>query len=529
MTSFESYRLNYSPSLPSILKSITQCQAIPSTSIQVQKEIAELFPQLNQAPFIRFETTAHPLNLKPLRVGVLFSGGQAAGGHNVITGLYDALKTLHADSALVGFTGGPGGLICGHSQELTASLLSKYRNLGGFDLLGSDRTKLEPSTQAKVLEQVRRLKLDGLVIVGGDDSNTNAAFLAEYFLAHGCATKVIGVPKTIDGDLKSENVGISFGFDTAAKTYSTLIGNLARDALSAKKYYYFVKLMGRTASHLALECALQTQINYTLIGEEIAASKASLKDVIDSIADCICERSKHSKNYGVILIPEGVLEFIEDCRHLMEELVALGEDVNYERVVEELSPKSKQCFLLFPKSIQLQLLLDRDPHGNLQVSKIETERLLIELVTEELEKRKVAKNYDGKFNPQPLFFGYEGRSCTPSNFDANYCYALGYVAAGLIYNGLTGYMSALEQLAHPAEKWLPIGVPLLSLMGFETRKGAKKAVIKKTLVNLEGKPFAIFKENRARWAKEDEYRYPGPIQYFGPQELTEQVTYTLAL
>jgi diphosphate-dependent phosphofructokinase len=522
---FQVQRLEYRPLLPDILKEIFNLKANPSEVFNVDNEVSGHFPHLCKLPAIRFERSkaSHTLaNASSLRVGIVFSGGQAPGGNNVISGVFDALQSLSDQNILIGFLGGPAGLIEGRSKVLTAEILENYRNLGGFDLLGSDRTKLEAQTQATVLRNVQALDLDGLIIIGGDDSNTNAAFLAEYFVAQGVKTRVIGVPKTIDGDLKSHEIETSFGFDTATKVYSDIIGNLARDALSAKKYYFFVKLMGRTASSIALECALQTHPNCTLIGEEIAAEGKNLADIITHLTDLICERSKLSKDYGVILIPEGLLEFIPDCRQMIQELGA-------QTAAENLSSEARACFSSLPETIRQQLMLDRDPHGNLQVSKIETERLLIDMIQAELEKRKASGTYKGKFNPQPLFCGYEGRSCAPSNFDANYCYALGHVAAALIHNGFTGYMAAVQKLAHSVEQWQPAGIPLLYMMGFEERKGKRKIVIRKALVNLEGHPFITFKEKRSSWALHDDYRYPGAIQYFGPEEVSDRITLTLAL
>lgn len=526
---FQYHRQRHQPSLPAALKHVARLRAIPSESFNYDEELASFFPHLRAFSAVKFEINSQESQVKALRIGVVFSGGQAPGGNNVISGLFDALQSISSSSVLIGFLGGPSGLIEGRSKVLTAEIISNYRNLGGFDLLGSDRTKLEPQTQASVLKNVQALDLDGLVIIGGDDSNTNAAFLAEYFAAQGVKTRVIGVPKTIDGDLKSSQIEASFGFDTATKVYADIIGNLARDALSAGKYYFFVKLMGRTASSIALECALQTHPNYTLIGEEILAGGKTLASIITLLTDLICERSKLSKEYGIILVPEGLLEFIPDCQRLIQELGALTDTQSLDDIDNHLSPESKACFLSFPEAIREQLLLDRDPHGNLQVSKIETERLLIEMIKIELQKRKAAGTFKGKFNPQPLFCGYEGRSCAPSNFDANYCYALGHVAAVLIYNGFTGFMAAIKGLALPVEQWQPSGIPLLSMMGFEERKGKRKIVIRKALVNLQGNPFITFKERCAAWALNDQYRYPGAIQYFGPQEVTECITLTLAL
>lgn len=529
-SAFQSCRLNYQPPLPLALQKVAFLEACPAVSPPShEEELAVLFPNVSKFSQLKFKLASSIVSNKPLRVGVVFSGGQAPGGNNVISGLFDALKSISSSSVLIGFLGGPSGLIEGKSKEITADQLAHYRNLGGFDFLGSDRTKLEAATQPDVLKNVQKLNLDGLVIIGGDDSNTNAALLAEYFLSHSCKTCVVGIPKTIDGDLKGPEIEASFGFDTATKVYAELIGSLAKDALSARKYYFFVKLMGRTASSIALECALQTHPNCTLIGEEILADKISLQDIVKQLADLIAERAKLSKNYGVILIPEGLLEFIPDCKLLIKELGSITSETSLEKVADSLSPTAKTCFNSLPEVIKKQLMLDRDPHGNLQVSKIETERLLIEMVEVELKKRKDAGLYKGKFNPQPLFFGYEGRSCAPSNFDANYCYALGCVAAALIQNERTGYMAALKGLHLPVEKWQPAGVPLASLMHFEERKGAKKPVIKKALVDLAGGPFSYFKERRLDWGLNDDYFFPGPIQYFGPEELTDRITCTLAL
>lgn len=532
ISSFQQFRVKYQPTLPaSLMQSASLYHFEEEIKLPRNEALKALFPLTHGLPVIRLEKSSDAQNIKrrPLRVGVFFSGGQAPGGHNVITGLYDALQKFHPESVLFGFLGGPSGLISGKNKLLTGELLQNYRNLGGFDLLGSDRTKFEGPAQERILENVKKLDLDGLVIIGGDDSNTNAAFLAEYFLAQKCKTRVIGIPKTIDGDLKSSLIETSFGFDTASKTYSAILGDVARDLISAKKYYFFVKMMGRSASSVTLECALQTHPNYALIGEEIAAQGLLLVDIVQLLADLICQRSKRSKDFGLILVPEGLIEFIPDCQSLIKELSVLDKHHSKEAIASQLSAKAKNCFLLLPETVQNQLLLDLDPHGNLQVSKIETERLLIALVTSELEQRKARGEYAGKFNAQPLFCGYEGRSCPPSNFDANYCYALGHVAAGLIQNELTGYIAAVKGLSNPPDSWQPMGVPIVSLMDFEERKGILKAVIRKTLVDLQGQPFLYFKEQCDHWIYEDEYRYPGPIQYFGPKELTEQITYTLAL
>ena len=426
---------------------------------------------------------------------------------------------LNPHTTLYGFLGGPKGILENETLLLTEELLRPYRNQGGFDLLGSGRTKIETEEQfAAAQNTMEKLQLDGLVIIGGDDSNTNAAFLAQYFLQNGCGTRVIGVPKTIDGDLKNDYVEISFGFDTASKVYSEIIGNIARDALSAKKYYHVIKLMGRSASHIALECALQTHPNYTFISEEIAAKGATLDQLVNEVADMVAERAAQGKNYGVILIPEGVIEFIPQIKSLIRELnqlLAAGKSH------ENLSKESRAAFDALPEKIRSQLLLERDPHGNVQVSKIETEQLFIELFSKALKKRGV------KFNAQAQFCGYEGRSAFPSDFDCNYCYALGHVAALLIDAGATGYMAVVQQLGDPVEKWAVLGVPLLAMMTIEARQGQDKAVIKKGLVDLSGKPFEVFKKMRGSWMLEDDYQYPGPIQFFGPKALTEAITATL--
>lgn len=528
MSPLQKERLKYQPKLPKILQNPEKLILKEKETLSVADELAPLFPKTLSQPIVHIEVGA-PLDKKPLKVGVVLSGGQAAGGHNVISGLFDALKKLHPKSRLFGFLNGPKGIIENKTKEITEEMLANYRNQGGFDLIGSGRTKIETSEQFESSEKtVKTLDLDGLVIVGGDDSNTTAALLAEYFLSHEVKTKVVGVPKTIDGDLKNERIEISFGFDTASKTYSEYIGNVLRDTLSAKKYYFFIKLMGRTASHLTLECALQTHPNLTLIGEEIESQKKTVSDITREIADMISERK--GKDYGVILIPEGIIEFIPEFKVLIKELNALqAQNVPNSEIRSRLTQESLKAFNSLPKTIQEQLLLDRDPHGNVQVSKIETERLFIELVKEELKKRKDAGTYKGEFSPQPLFCGYEGRSCMPTNFDAQYCYALGYVAALLIASGATGYMSGVQNLAQPPEEWTVGGIPLVSMMTIETRKGKPKPVIKKALVDLSGKLFSHFAKERERWKVDDDYRYPGPIQFFGPQELTDNVTYTLNL
>ncbi len=520
MTPLEKERLKYRPPLPKILEELAdvtfQGQG-KTAAMGDEKEIAAQFPKTFGRPLLHAEKGAPPL-AKALKVGVVFSGGQAPGGHNVIAGLFDALKKCHHESQLLGFLDGPSGIVEGKTLALSEDLLAKYRNLGGFDLIGSGRTKIETEEQLeKSVAVFEKLGLDGVVIIGGDDSNTNAAVLAEYCLTKGCRTKVIGVPKTIDGDLKNEYVDISFGFHTATATYAEMIGNIARDACSARKYTHFIKLMGRSASHIALECALKTQANLTLIGEEVAAKKMTLKQVTSQIADLVEKRSKEGKNYGVVLIPEGIIEFIPEMKTLIGELNALlaeGKDEN------GLSAKAKETFTFLPKEIQQQLLLDRDPHGNVQVAHIQTDLLFSTTVKEEVKNRS---SFEGKFSPLYHFFGYEGRAALPTNFDANYCYGLGHVAALLIRDGETGYMCALRHLTKPPAGWAPCAIPITSLMNLEVRKGKEKPVIQKALVDLDGAAFKAFDRARTKWMEEDHYLYPGPIQFAGDLSLTDQV------
>jgi pyrophosphate--fructose-6-phosphate 1-phosphotransferase len=547
MSPLQKIRLQYKPVLPKALENCSALKAEPIGAPQPrQPEIKSLFPNTASFPTLHFKPhrVGQPAHM-PLKVGVVLSGGQAPGGHNVIAGLFDALKKFNPDSHLFGFLNGPSGIVENKWIEIDEVLLSSYRNQGGFDIIGSGRTKIETPEQFRAAETtVNSFPLDGLVIIGGDDSNTNAALLAEHFIGRDCKTTVVGVPKTIDGDLKNEDIEISFGFDTACKTFCEIIGNIMRDTLSAKKYYYFIKLMGRSASHIALECALQTHPNLALIGEELAANQTTLREVTREISDLICSRANQKKDYGVILIPEGVVEFIPEFKALIGELNALlAPDQPHGKVLDEmaareqkaayvsrfLSPASQECFRQIPLEIQAQLLIDRDPHGNVQVSKIETERLLIEMVKAELKERKKAGAYTGKFSAQPLFCGYEGRSCLPSNFDSQYCYALGHVAALLIDSKASGYISCVKNLSQPVQEWQLAGIPLTSMMTTETRAGKVKPVIEKALVNLEGEPFVSFKKERKRWALEDDYICPGPIQFFGPPELTEAVTVTMSL
>ncbi len=538
-------RLMYAPKLPKILSDISKLTLDikeKTKSLGNVEELKKIFTQTFGGPIVHFKQNKEKTNPpKPLTVGVVFSGGQASGGHNVISGLYDALKNLNPESKLYGYLNGPSGIVDCKFAQFDKGIIDNFRNLGGFDLIGSGRTKIETDNQLESsMKCAKELKLDGIVIVGGDDSNTNAAILAEYFKKNNLTTKVIGVPKTIDGDLRSKDVEISFGFDTACKVYSELIGNIARDAISAKKYYHFIKLMGRSASHIALECALQTKPNVVLIGEEILEKKKTLNIITKKIADVIEKRAKKNKNYGIVLIPEGIIEFIPEFKKLISELnkhLVTGEKIEKELnnlktqnekinyIKNILSKESLNCFETLPKSIQEQLLLDRDPHGNVKVSQIETEKLFIETVKKELKNR----GFEGKFDALAHFFGYEGRAGMPSNFDANYCYSLGFVAALLINEGVTGYMSCISNLTKDVDKWIPKGIPLTSLMDLEIRQAKQKPVIKKALVELDSKAFKFLEENREEWALDDLYTYPGSIQYFGDKEITDSIPISLIL
>jgi len=519
MTPLQKKRLAYVPTIPQVLtdlNAVTFSEKGATESKGDQAEIKKRFPHLYGRPIM--QPTKGSTESKPLNIGVVLSGGQAAGGHNVIAGLFDAIKQFHPESHLFGFLGGPAGIIDGKYKDLSEDELANYCNQGGFDLIGSGRTKIETNEQfTKALEVALSLKLDGLVVIGGDDSNTNAALLAEYFIEKGCKTRVVGVPKTIDGDLRNEHVAISFGFDTACKTYSEMIGNIARDALSAKKYTHFIKLMGRSASHIALECALQTQPNITLIGEEVEAKNQTLQEIAEDLISIIERRGKEGKNYGVVLIPEGLIEFIPEMKVLIQELNTLLAKEGGS--AEKLSADSKKTFDYLPKEIQNQLLLDRDPHGNVQVSHIQTEMLLSHVVKAELKKR----NFEGKFNAVHHFFGYEGRSGFPSNFDATYCYSLGMVSALLVREGLSGYMSCVTGLTKPAAEWGVCALPITSLMNMEMRKGKEKPVIQKALVDLQGKAFKDFERHRDKWKLQDHYQFPGPIQFEGDSSYTDQM------
>ncbi len=534
-------REGYVPKMPKSLQGTVKIVEGDNTeSVADQGKIKEMFPNTYGMPVITFEPgDSHGVS-KVFNVGVILSGGQAPGGHNVIYGLFDGLKKLNPENKLYGFLGGPGGLVDNQYIEITVDMVAHYRNTGGFDIIGSGRTKLEKAEQFdKGLENCKKLNISALVIIGGDDSNTNAAVLAEYYAQKGAGIQVIGVPKTIDGDLKNEVIEASFGFDTAVKVYSELIGNIQRDANSAKKYWHFIKLMGRSASHICLECALQTQPNIAIISEEVEAKKLTLDDVVTYIADIVAKRAANGENFGTVLVPEGLVEFIPAMKKLIAELndILAGneEDIskfesNKEKrqfVAGKLSPESSEVFRSLPSSFANQLMLDRDPHGNVQVSMIETEKLLIDMVKAKLKKMKKEGKFKGKFSGQPHFFGYEGRCASPSNFDADYCYSLGNTASVLINEGKTGYMASVRNLTSPADEWIAGGVPVTMMMNMEKRHGEMKPVIQKALVELDGEPFRKFVEKRDEWALNTMYVYPGPIQYFGPSIVCDNTTKTL--
>lgn len=536
-------RYQYSPKLPGMLRNgiseICVKEGNATQSVADQEKIAALFPNTYGEKEITFEKGENTSAAKKQVVGVILSGGQAPGGHNVICGLYDALKATSKENVLYGFKNGPIGLLEDNYVEFDDAYIDAYRNTGGFDIIGSGRTKLETEEQFAVAAKVcEKHGITAIVIIGGDDSNTNAAVLAEYFAAHNTGVQVIGCPKTIDGDLKNEDIECSFGFDTATKTYSELIGNIERDANSAKKYWHFVKVMGRSASHVALECALETQPNICLISEEVAAKKQSLSEIADYIADSVEKRSANGNNFGVAIIPEGVVEFVPEFKALIaeinellagnktEEFNALGSwEEKYAFIEKGLTAESMAVFAILPQTIQQQLFLERDPHGNVQVSLIESEKLFSALVKDKLTER----GFTGKFNALHHFFGYEGRCAFPSNFDADYCYSLGYNAFMLIQYGYNGYLSKVSNLSKPAEEWVAGGMPITKMMNIERRNGEDKPVIKKALVELDGKPFKYFEANRDTWAVETAYTYPGAIQYYGPTEVCDLTTRTLAL
>ncbi len=539
-------RAKYQPKLPKSLRGAIKVVSGEATqSIADQQDIAGLFPNTYGMPLITFEEGAGTGFAEPVNVGVILSGGQAPGGHNVIAGIFDGIKKLNPEGKLYGFLGGPGGLVDHKYMEITAAYLEAYRNTGGFDIIGSGRTKLEEAEQYdKGLEILKELNIKALVIIGGDDSNTNACVLAEYYKTKDAGVQVIGCPKTIDGDLKNEMIETSFGFDTATKVYSELIGNIERDSNSAKKYWHFIKLMGRSASHIGLECALQTQPNICLVSEEVAEKKQTLHEIVDNMAEIVALRASKGDNFGVALIPEGLIEFIPEMKVLINELndlLAEGsateiefkaiaeDDARREYVATKLTPESSVLFLFLPPGIAKQLTADRDPHGNVQVSLIQTESLLGEMVKKRLKELKKAGKYTGKFSTQYHFFGYEGRCAAPSNFDADYCYSLGVTAAVLVGQGKTGYMASVRNLTAPAEEWIAGGVPVTMMMNMERRHGHMKPVIQKALVELDGEPFKFFAANRKKWAEETCFVYPGPIQYFGPPAVCDQPTMTLKL
>ena len=540
-------RLKYQPKLPSSLANginhLVSQEGSATQSVANQEEIKALFKNTYGKPTVTFQTSTESTPSEVRNVGVILSGGQAPGGHNVIAGLYDALKQANSNNNLYGFLGGPSGIIEGKYVEFNDEFINDYRNTGGFDIIGSGRTKLETEEQFKsALEVCKNLNISAVVIIGGDDSNTNAALLAEWFVANNANIQVIGCPKTIDGDLKNEQIEISFGFDTATKTYGELIGNIERDANSAKKYWHFVKIMGRSASHVALEAALQTQPNITLISEEVEQKKMSLSSIIDYMTDIIVRRSEMGKNFGIAVIPEGLIEFVPELKTMIANLNDImptlekdskytsGSDAEKIAIIENtLSSENASVFKSLPALIKSQLLMDRDPHGNVQVSKIETEKLLISMIEEKLAGLKKEGKYSGKFSTQSHFFGYEGRCAFPSNFDADYCYSLGFNAFALINFGLTGYLSSVRNLTEPANDWVAGGVPLTMMMNMERRHGEMKPVIKKALVELDGPVFKKLEANREDWALNDRYLFPGAIQYFGPSSVCDITTVTLQL
>ena len=534
-------RAAYQPKLPKALQGAVKVQeGAPTQSVDNQEEIKALFPNTYGMPLVEF-VPGETENAKQMNVGIILSGGQAPGGHNVISGLFDQVKKLNPSNKLYGFLMGPGGLVDHDYVEITEELLKDYRNTGGFDLIGSGRTKLEKEEQfEKGLEIIRQLNINAIVIIGGDDSNTNACVLAEYYAAKNYGVQVIGCPKTIDGDLKNSQIETSFGFDTATKTYSEVIGNIERDCNSARKYWHFIKLMGRSASHIALECALQTQPNICLISEEIEAKDQTLNDIIENIAEVVAYRASQGNNFGVVLIPEGLVEFIPAIGRLIQELndllaahgadyADLDKDAQRAYILAHLTEENRATFETLPEGVARQLSLDRDPHGNVQVSLIETEKLISDMVSAKLSQWKKEGKYNGKFSALHHFFGYEGRCAAPSNFDADYCYALGTSAALLIASGKTGYMAIVKNTTARTDEWKAGGVPITMMMNMERRNGEIKPVIRKALVELEGKPFKAFVAQRDQWAKETCYVYPGPIQYWGPAEVCDQPTKTLEL
>ena len=542
-SALQKVRAEYQPKLPETLKGAVKLRiGEPTESVANQAEIKQLFPHTYGMPVVEFERDENPARVEePFNVGIILSGGQAPGGHNVVSGIFDGLKTLNKENRLYGFLMGPAGFINHQYMELTAGIIKDYRNTGGFDIIGSGRTKLEKPEQFDAgLKILKELNIKALVIIGGDDSNTNAAVLAEYYKNIGADVQVIGVPKTIDGDLKNQWIETSFGFDTACKVYSEVIGNIQRDCNSAKKYYHFIKLMGRSASHIALECALETQPNICLISEEVQAKKMTLDNIVNYICYVISERAKMGWNFGTVLIPEGLIEFIPSMKDLIaelndvieahqDELAEVDENEKLELIHGFLSPANADLYKSLPKNIALQLSLDRDSHGNVQVSLIETENLLSRMVAARLDEWAERGEYSGKFNAQHHFFGYEGRCADPTNFDADYTYSLGYNAAMLINSGVTGYMSSVRNLTEPSDKWIAGGIPITMMMNMERRKGEMKPVIQKALVDLKDRPYLKFASMRETLALNTLYQYPGPIQYFGPSEICDRPSMTLLL
>ena len=540
-------RLGYNPKLAGALqegiKNVKFTFGEKTSAVKDKEDIEKLFKDVYGGPIVSFSNAGESLKMENKNVGVILSGGQAPGGHNVIAGLYDAIKQANPNNKLYGFLGGPSGIIDGKYVEFDDKFIDAYRNTGGFDIIGSGRTKLETEEQfEKSLKVCEKLNINAIVIIGGDDSNTNACMLAQWLKAKNTGIQVIGCPKTIDGDLKNSQIEISFGFDTATKTYAELVGNIQRDANSAKKYWHFIKLMGRSATHVGLEVALQTQPNIALISEEVEAKKQSLKSIVDYITDVVVKRAEKGKNFGVALIPEGLIEFIPEMKTMIQSLndllavlekdeafVNAANEAKYEIISSKLDKDNAFVFNSLPSLIKAQLLMDRDPHGNVQVSKIETEKLLIEMVKENLKKLKAEGKYNGKFSEQAHFFGYEGRCAMPSNFDADYCYSLGYNAFALILAGLTGYLSSVKNLTAPASEWRAGGVPLTMMMNMEKRHGVMKPVIQKALVELDGPVFKEFEANRENYALNDCYIFPGAIQYYGPTEVCDNTTITLQL
>jgi len=541
---FQIERTKYSPKMPKALDgAVKVVEGGKTDSVADQKEIKKFFPGTYGMPIITFEEGGKNVSFPEINVGVILSGGQAPGGHNVIAGLFDGMKKLNPSNKLYGFLGGPSGLVDHKYLELTSEIIDEYRNTGGFDIIGSGRTKLEDKAQFdKGVVICNQLEINAIVIIGGDDSNTNACVLAEYYLQKNTGIQVIGCPKTIDGDLKNEMIESSFGFDTACKTYSELIGNIMRDAVSAKKYWHFIKLMGRSASHIGLECALQTQPNVCIISEEVAEKEQTLEQIVNEIADVVTTRARNGETFGVALIPEGLVEFIPEMKVLISELNDLlvkGEtahifqtlETNTEKrdfVIANLTYESSKVYASLPSRIARQLTLSRDPHGNVQVSKIETERLLIEMVEKRLTEL-IKSGIKVKFSSQNHFFGYEGRCASPSNFDSDYCYSLGYIASLLIGSGKTGYMASVRNTTATASEWIPGGVPITMMMNMERRHGEMKPVIQKALVRLDGAPFKTFASKREEWAITTSYVYPGPIQYWGPSKVCDAPTWTLQL